>query len=360
MNLIINGHKISTIVLISFIVSIILVPVMRKLAFHINAVNEPNARRLNKVPMPTLGGLAIFLSFLMGYILFADKSNQMLSILIGGFILILMGIFDDINPLKSRYKLVVQIIAAAIVVFYGNIVLNNVDAFGINLNFGIFSELVTILFILGIINAINLIDGMDGLAGGISSIYFLTIAVIAFILNKMGGLDVVLSLIMLGATLGFLFYNFPPALLYMGDTGSNFLGFIIAVTALLGFKNVTLTSLIIPVVILAIPILDTACAIGRRILKHKPLGEADKEHLHHQLLKMKFSTRKSVLIIYAINIIFSSVTIFYVLGNRYIAMGLYGFLMVILLFLVIRTDILFDHSSKETNKKKIKLIRKKK
>ena len=148
---------------------------------------------------------------------------------------------------------------------------------------------------------------------------------------------------MIGSTLGFLVHNFPPAKTFMGDCGSTFLGFMIAIIALLGFKVTTLTSLIIPVIILAIPIFDTALAILRRLLHHKKIGEPDKEHFHHQLLKMRFSTRVTIIIIYAINILFSIVSIFYTLCYNKMAMIIYIILMILLLFIVIKTDRLFKH-----------------
>ena len=152
---------------------------------------------------------------------------------------------------------------------------------------------------------------------------------------------------MLGATLGFLLHNFNPASIFMGDSGSLFLGFMISVIALLGFKATTLTSLIVPICILAIPILDTGLAIFRRLLKGESIGAPDKEHLHHQLLKMKFGTKITVLIIYVINILFSAVSIFYVLGDKEIAIAIYIVLMIALLFLVLKTDILFAHHKKD-------------
>ena len=155
---------------------------------------------------------------------------------------------------------------------------------------------------------------------------------------------------MIGATLGFLAYNFPPASIFMGDSGSLFIGFIIAIIALLGFKGTTITSLIVPLVILAIPIFDVALAIARRLLRGEGITKADKEHFHHQLLKMKFSPRKTILIIYSINIIFAAISIFYVLGNNQIAIVIYILLMIMLLFFVLKTDILFDHSKNNTKK----------
>lgn len=349
MNLTVNDHNIFLVILVTFITSVLLVPIVKKVAEHVGAMDIPNARKVHDHPIPRMGGLAIFGAFLLGYMLFARSSLQMLSILIGGFIIVLMGIFDDIKPLSARYKFILQIVAAAVVVFYGNIVLSRVTVFGLNIVFpNVVSQIITIIFIVGITNAINLIDGLDGLASGVSSIYFMTITIVAFILNKMQGLDTMLSLIMLGSTLGFLIHNFHPAKIFMGDTGSLFLGFTISVIALLGFKATTLTSLIIPIVILAIPIFDTALAILRRLLKGKGIMAPDKEHFHHQLLKMKFSVPVTVLIIYGINILFSSVSIFFVLGDKKIAMGIYVVLMLLLLFLVMKTDILFEHKKKDS------------
>ena len=342
MNYEINGHNIFLIVLLTFVSSIILVPIMRKVAIHVNALDKPNARRLNKIAMPTLGGLAIFFSFMLGYMLYANQSLQMLSILMGSFLLVIFGMVDCINPVKAKYRLVVQIIAAAIIVFYGNIVLNDVTLFGKYFYFPQpWNYVITILFIVTITNAINFTDGMDGLASGISSIYFLTIAIISFILKRSDGLDVILSLIMLGSTLGFLVYNFPPAIIYLGDTGSQFLGFIIAVISLLGFKTATFTSLIIPVLILAIPLLDVVFAIIRRTLKKESPTTPDKSHFHHQLLKMNFSTRTSLLIIYFIEILFAAVSILYALGYTTYCIIIYVGLMIVFIFIVMTTDILF-------------------
>ena len=349
MNLTVNDHNMFLVILVTFITSAVLVPIVRKVAEHVGAMDIPNERKVHDHPIPRMGGLAIFGAFLLGYMLFARSSFQMLSILIGGFLIVLTGIFDDIKPLPARFKFIVQIIAASVVVFYGNIVLSKVTVFGLSFVIpNVLSQIVTILFIVGITNAINLIDGLDGLSSGVSSIYFMTITIVAFILNKMQGLDTMLSLIMLGSTLGFLIHNFHPAKIFMGDTGSLFLGFTISVIALLGFKATTLTSLIVPLCILAIPIFDTALAIFRRLLKGKGIMAPDKEHFHHQLLKMKFSVPVTVLIIYGINILFSSVSVFFVLGDKKVAMGIYIVLMLLLLFLVVKTDILFEHKKKNS------------
>ena len=301
MNWIVNGHNIFEIVIVTFLVSTLLVPLTKKIAHHVGAMDIPNERKIHKVPIPRLGGLAIYGAFLLGYILYGDVTTQMLSILIGSFLIILVGFIDDIKPVRAMYKFIVQIVASSIVVIYGQIYFTEITFLGLHLEFNIItSYILSIFFILAISNAINLIDGLDGLSSGISSIYFLTIAIIAFILNKVGGLDIILALIMLGSTLGFLVHNFPPAKTFVGDSGSVFLGFMISIIALLGFKVATLTSLIIPVTILAIPIIDTVMAILRRLLKGENIGTPDKEHFHHQLLKMKFSPRVSNYFIWCI------------------------------------------------------------
>lgn len=348
LNLEVNGYSIYLILLVTIISSFILTFLAKRIALHVGAMDIPNERKVHKVPMPRCGGLGIFGGFLIGYMLYGQPTTQMLSILIGAFIIVLTGFVDDIKPIRARTKFFFQILAACVVVFYGKTYFNEITFLGLHLSFpyGI-NTIMSVIFIVAIANAINLIDGLDGLAAGISAINFATIAVIAFIGNKIGGLDIILSLIMLGATLGFLGHNFPPAKIFMGDSGSLFLGFMIAVISLLGFKITTITSLVVPLLILAIPIFDTLLAIFRRLLKGESIGKPDKEHFHHQLLKMKFGTRKTVLIIYFINILFSIVSIFYVVGDNKQAISLYIALMIMLLFLVLKTDILFQHKNKK-------------
>lgn len=345
MNFNVNGHNVFLIVTVTFVSSIIFVYLSKLVAIHTGIMDVPNKRSAHKKPTPLLGGIGIFLSFLLGYILFGKESTLMLSILIASFLILLLGIFDDIKPIPAKIKFLVHILVACIIVFYGGLKLDYFDMFSINAYLGIWSYPITILLIVSIINAINLIDGLDGLCAGISSIYFLTIGIIALILNKLGGLDIMLSFIMFGATTGFLVHNFPPAKIFMGDTGSTFLGLMISVIMLLGFKTVTLTSLIIPMVLLILPIIDTLFAIIRRTIHKRPIGEADKEHIHHQLLK-KLSTRKTILIIYFIDMIFSAVTILYSIGYRKEMIIFYVLLAFLILFLVFKTNVIFDNGKK--------------
>ena len=338
-NILIDNLKI---VLFVFLVVVLLVPIIIKIAHHVNALDIPNERKVHKNPMPRLGGLAIFLGFLIGYMVFCKPTVQMNSILIGSFFIILLGAFDDIKPLTPLIKFGGQLLAAIIVVYYGNIVMQDISAFGLYINFGILAKPITILFIAAVINCMNLIDGLDGLAGGIATIFFVTITIISNILGVSNGLDSSLTLIMIGATLGFLLYNFHPAKIFMGDSGSMFLGYIIAIISLLGFKNVTLTSFIVPILILAIPILDTLFAIIRRLLKGQSFAQADKEHFHHQILRMAGNQTKTVLIIYVIQILFSVASIVYVLRNPMLGKIVYAILFVIIIWLIASTNIVFD------------------
>ena len=340
------------IVLFVFIVVALVMPVIIKIAHHVNALDMPNERKVHKEPMPRMGGLAIFIGFLVGYMLFCNQTVQMNSILIGSFFIILIGIFDDIKPLTPSIKFCGQLLAAIIVVCYGNVVMQDISAFGLYINFGMFAIPITILFIVSVINCLNLIDGLDGLAGGISTIFFITITVISTLLGNVSSLDTSLTLIMIGACLGFLLYNFHPAKIFMGDSGSMFLGYMIAVISLLGFKNVTLTSFFVPVLILAIPILDTLFAIIRRLLKGESFAKADKEHFHHQILKMAGNQTKTVLIIYFIQILFSIASIVYVLRNPKLGQIIYIIILAIILWLILSTNIVFDRKKISENIKK--------
>ena len=171
--------KILLIVITTFCFVAIIMPFIKKLAMQIGAVDIPRTRHIHTKPMPKMGGIGIFLGFLLGYMLFSETSIQMNSILIGGFLIILIGLIDDMTELKPSVKFIGQLASACVIVFYGQFLLDNVSAFGIDLHFGILAYPITVFFILGCINCINLIDGLDGLSGGISSIYFLTVGIIA-------------------------------------------------------------------------------------------------------------------------------------------------------------------------------------
>lgn len=344
------------IVLITFFFSTLIMFLMRKIAVHIGAIDIPRSeeehRHIHKLPTPKLGGVGIFLSFLFGYMLFGEQSVRMNSILIASFIIILTGIIDDINSIKAHHKLIGHLVGAMIIVFYGGILLDNITFFGYSFNFGIWSYPITILFLVACANIINLIDGLDGLSGGICSIFYITIAIIGFYQGRAGSLVMTLTLIMLGSTLGFLMHNFNPAKIFAGDCAT-FMGFIIGVITLLEFKGPALISFFVPVTILGIPILDTLFAIIRRLLKKQPLFQADKQHLHHQLLGMNFSQKATVLIIYAINILFAAASIFYTIINSKLGIIMYIIIFILVLWFVFHTSIITDKKIKLNLKKKM-------
>ncbi len=342
--------KIILMILIPFIFVVLLIPYIKKIAFQIHAIDDHiGGRHIHKQPIPKLGGLAIFLGFLLGYMIFGTHSATMNAILIGSFIILIVGVIDDITELSAKTQFIGQLAATCVVVFYGNILIRDVSAFGLYIEFSWLSYPLTMLFILGCINCINLIDGLDGLSGGISAIYYLTVGIIATMQGKLG-LDFVLAFVMLGSTLGFLVYNFNPATIFAGNSGSMFMGFIVAVIALLGFKNVTMTSLIIPLIILAIPILDTLFAIIRRTLKGESPFHADRFHIHHQLLNRNLSQKTTVIIIYVVDLLFAFASIVYVLKDATLGYVIYGILLIIVIVFVAKTNVIFDT---DTVKKKI-------
>lgn len=337
----------SKIVLVTFICSAIIMEMIKKIAVHIGAMDIPRSdegnRHIHKEPTPKLGAVGIFLAFLIGYMLFGEQSIRMNSILIGSFIVILTGIIDDIKPIKAKHKMLGHLIAASIIVFYGGILLDRISAFGYTLEFGVLAYPLTILFIVACTNIINLIDGLDGLSSGICCIFYITIAIIGFFQGRYGSLVMLLTLIMLGSTLGFLLHNFNPAKIFAGDCAT-YMGFIIAVITLLEFKGPALISFFIPVSILSIPILDTLFAIIRRLLRGQPPFKADKEHIHHQLLGMNFSSRTTVLIIYGINILFATASIFYTLKDPIKGQIIYIIIFLLVIWFVFHTSIISDKS----------------
>ena len=342
--------RIMLIIVTCFLFTVAALFYVRKIAHQIGALDIPDERKVHTKPTPRLGGLGIYLGFLFGYILFGKQSIQMNSILIGSFVILLVGVIDDISPLKPMTKLIGQLIAASILIFYGNILIDKANIFGLSLQFGYLAYILTFIFIIGCINVINLIDGLDGLSGGTCSIFYTTIGIIAFMTGKENAFNVTLAFIMLGSTLGFLYHNFYPARIFSGDSGSMFQGFMIAVISLLGFKTTAMMSFFVPILILGIPILDTLFAIIRRMLKKQPFYVPDKAHLHHQLLKLGLSHRNTVLVIYGMNILFAGASIIYLTNYKVLGRYIYLAIFFLILWLILRTGIIKEN--KETKKGK--------
>lgn len=288
----------------SFLTVLLVTPIVIKLAFKIGAVDKPNARKVHTKITPRLGGLAIFIGAIVGYFVAGLYHERMTTIMVGAIIIVMVGILDDIYTLSPKWKLFGQLLAALLIVKSGlTIGILNIPFVG-DFGLGFLSYPITILWIIGITNAVNLIDGLDGLSAGISSIALATIAFMAFHQNTV--LILTIAVILIASSIGFLFYNFHPAKIFMGDTGALFLGYCISVLSLLGlYKSVTLFSFIVPIIILGVPVFDTTFAIIRRIANKKPISAPDKSHLHHRLLALGFSHRTTVLIIYGFGIFFS-------------------------------------------------------
>ena len=289
---------------VALVAAILLTPLVKRLAFRIGAVDAPNYRKVHSRIMPRLGGLAIYLAFLIGLLILRPESQYTLAIILGATVIVIAGVLDDMYEISAKAKMLGQLVAAIIIVFFGGIQIEfiNLPFNDGQLDFGFLSIPFTIVWIIGITNAVNLIDGLDGLAAGVSTIAFITLAGMAMIMGN--GFVIAIAAILACATIGFLFYNFHPAKIFMGDTGALFLGFMIAVLSLLGFKNITVVSFIIPVIMLGVPISDTFFAIVRRYRNKQKWSDPDKSHLHHRLIDMGFSHRQTVLIIYGIAAMF--------------------------------------------------------
>ena len=298
-------------ILITFVLaaltSAILTPITIKLAYKVGAVDVPkDARRIHSKAMPRIGGLAFILGFFISiiYMLLTggiDNTTNLSGFFIGLAIIASVGFLDDVYQLKAWQKLIAQIVAAIIVIASGlRICYINIPfltLYGLN---DVLSIIITFGWIIGVTNALNLIDGLDGLATGVSAISKLALSVI-FILNGSGDLPLILTIALLGGLVGFLPYNFNPAKTFMGDVGSNSLGFILATVSMIGMaKTYTFMAIILPVVILGLPIFDTLFAIFRRVSHHKSIMEADRGHLHHKLIDAGLTQKQAVLVLYAV------------------------------------------------------------
>lgn len=294
-------------IVVAGVLSLILTPIVKAFSFKIGAVDVPkDARRMHDHPIPRLGGLAIFLAFLVAVLIFVPLDQAKQGMLLGAVIIVILGIFDDIHALPAKLKFVVQIAAALVATLMGNRieVLTNPNVFSDNpvWELGWLSIPVTVIWIVAITNAVNLIDGLDGLACGVSTISSLTMLVIALLVSNMNVAMVMAALV--GACIGFLPYNFNPAKIFMGDTGATFLGFIMATMSVQGmFKMYNLISFVVPFLILGLPIFDVCFAVIRRVSKGQSPMTPDRSHVHHKLIDMGMSQKQAVGTLYVITAI---------------------------------------------------------
>lgn len=293
--------------LVAMLVCFLLSPLVKNFAYKVGAIDVPkDARRMHKVPIPRLGGLAIFLGFMVSTLLFVPMTEQLQGILLGAVIIVVLGVVDDITPLHAGLKFGVQILAALIPVLHGVkiSVLSNPNIFSENPWWFLdgWAIPVTVFWIVAITNSVNLIDGLDGLAVGVSAISSATFLIISLIVAEC---DIsMLCAAILGACIGFFPYNKNPAKMFMGDTGSTFLGFILATISVQGmFKMYAIISFAVPFLILGLPIFDTAFAFTRRIARGQNPMKADREHVHHRLIDMGLNQKQAVATLYVISTI---------------------------------------------------------
>lgn len=315
--------------LIALISSLLLTYPVKKFAVKIGMMDVPNHRKIHTKITPRLGGLAIFLGAFLGALYLQPRHEHVTEIFLGAIVIILTGALDDRYSLRPVVKLTGQLIAASFLVSSGLIIERiTLPVLGV-VDLGFVSVLVTVLWVVGITNAINLIDGLDGLATGVSTIALTSMLIMAIVDVRI--VAAYLCVVLIGANLGFLYHNFYPAHIYMGDTGSNFLGYMIAAISMLGlFKNIALFSFVIPIIILAVPIFDTIFAIVRRALNKESIMMADNKHIHYQLLASGFSHRKTVLIVYAFSTLFGIMAVLF----SYASFGL-SLLMTLFVFVLI-------------------------
>ena len=289
------------------VVSFLATPLVKTLAYKVGAIDVPkDNRRMHKVPIPRLGGLAIFLAFLLSTLVFADIDRQMQGILLGAVMIVVLGVMDDIMALKALPKLIVQIAAAGVAVYYGCRIqfLSNPNVFSdmTYVNLGWLSVPITIIWIVAITNAVNFIDGLDGLAVGVSAISTASLIVIALMVAEVNIAIILCALF--GACLGFIPYNFNPAKIFMGDTGATFLGYILATLSVTGlFKMYAIISFAVPFLILGVPIFDICFAVLRRVAHGQSPMHADRSHIHHRLIDMGLNQKQAVATLYVISAI---------------------------------------------------------
>ena len=293
---------------VSLVISFLTSPVVKNFAYKVGAIDVPkDARRMHKVPIPRLGGLAIFFGFIVGILLFDKIDRQMQGILLGAVVIVVLGVVDDITPLPAKLKFVVQIIAALIPVFHGVVIkaVSNPNLLSDNAYWqmgNISSVVITVLWIVAITNSVNLIDGLDGLAVGVSTISATTVLVISLLVSDMQVAIAMAALV--GACAGFMPYNLNPAKMFMGDTGATFLGYILATMSIQGlFKFYAIISFAVPFLILGLPIFDTAFAFIRRIAHGQSPMHADRSHIHHRLIDMGLNQKQAVATLYVISAI---------------------------------------------------------
>jgi len=295
-------------VAIALVVSFAATPAVKWFAKRVGAIDIPkDSRRVHKSPIPRLGGLAIFIGFFLSVLFMAEIDIQVRGVLIGAVIMVILGVLDDIFTLRAYIKFLVQIVAALVAIYHEVVIeiFSNPFAFGSGLDsdlifLGYLAIPITVIWIVGITNSVNLIDGLDGLAVGVSTISATVMLIIALMVSYPNVAIIMAALA--GACIGFLPYNFNPAKIFMGDTGALLLGYLLATVSIIGlFKFYAVVSVAAPLLILALPLIDTSFAFFRRLFKGQNPMSPDRGHFHHRLIDMGLSQKQAVAILYAVS-----------------------------------------------------------
>lgn len=340
---------------VALIVSFLMTPVVKTFAYKVGAIDVPkDARRMHKVPIPRLGGLAIFIGFMVSILLFSEITPELRSILLGAVIIVVLGVVDDIMALPAMLKFVVQIVAALIPATHGVTILafSNPNIFSDNLYWvlGSLSIPFTVLWIVAITNSVNLIDGLDGLANGVSAISATTMLVIALVSDQSAVAVVLAALV--GACVGFMPYNMNPAKMFMGDTGATFLGYILATMSIQGlFKYYAVISFVVPFLILGLPIFDTTFAFIRRIAHGQSPMHPDRSHIHHRLIDMGLNQKQAVATLYVISAILGLSAVVLTTGGEQKAML---FFLALCIVAVVAARVVFPKEVKEELREELK------
>lgn len=294
--------------IISLILGVFIVPLVIAYSKKEGLVDVPNERKIHKIPVSRLGGVAIWSSTMLTFLLLVVLSyypyGSLLSgILLGGSLMFLLGLIDDVYNLNAKFKLFIQIAIVTIVYLLGVKIDTIINPFGGVIELGWFSYPITLLWIVGICNAVNFIDGVDGLAGSVITVNSITLAIVAVSMTPANSISALIAFILAGSMLAFLAYNFNPAKIFMGDSGALFAGFLLASLSITGVMKTATLAIFLPFVVLAVPIMDITFSSLRRILKGKSPFVADSEHIHHKLLKAGFSQNKTVAILTLVAIV---------------------------------------------------------
>lgn len=319
--------------LLSLVVAAIGTPLIRGIAVRRGLLDQArSSRKIHDRPIPRLGGVAIVIAFYAPFVallvvesgvgsMFYDSPRSATGIFAGGLAIALLGVYDDLKGTGAARKFAVQFAVAGMLYWLGFRVEQIANPFGPDIELGLFALPFTLLWIVGVINAMNLIDGLDGLAGVVALFAVLTTFIVA--VNQPNALMMLFTAALAGAILGFLFYNFNPATIFMGDTGSMFLGFILAAASIKsGQKSSTAVAILTPIVALGLPILDTLLAMARRAVRGRPLFSADKEHIHHRLMSLGMSHRQAAFALYAVCLALNVVALVLVFSNSIAAAAL--------------------------------------